>query len=123
MKRLILFLLLLSSIAFAQPTDWFSAQTVKTELNISGTIDLVPKGPNPLIEELQADILFLPQNSPTLALRKLETTPPAITRDDRIRYEWKRPPLGALAFFYTSIVETSNSPSLVLSTIPWPTNF
>lgn len=122
MKKLVI-LLILCVMAAAQPTDWFSAQTVRTELNISGTITLTAKGPDPLVQSVRADILFAPKNTPTSAIRKLETTPNAVTLDDRVRYEWKSPELGTLDFKYNSIVETSNNPPQILATIPWPTTF
>ncbi|VVB81101.1 Transglutaminase-like superfamily protein [uncultured archaeon] len=121
MKKLLLLLLILP-IAFAQ-TDWFQAGFLKTELNVSSTIDIVATGPNPTIESIKADVIFVPKNSEFTAVRKFDTTPPAIITADRATYEWKMPNIGTLPYKYSAVIETANAVPRVRAKIPYPTHF
>ncbi|RJQ19098.1 hypothetical protein C4580_05980 [Candidatus Woesearchaeota archaeon] len=109
--------------AAAQPIDWFSAERATTELNISSAITIEQNGPNPYVENLRADILFIPRNSERSAIRELQSTPPATTTHDRISYTWNKPALGTVPFSYQATVETTGSRKPVLAAIPWPTTF
>jgi len=119
MKRFLLLLLLLPMVA-AQPTDWFQAALVKTQLDVSSTIDLVESGPNPFVENLRADVIFVPQNSEYLAVRQFESVPTAVLTGDRARFEWKAPAIGELSFRYTALVDVANNAPRVTAKIPFP---
>ncbi|MBW2969737.1 transglutaminase family protein [Candidatus Woesearchaeota archaeon] len=121
MKKTIL-LLLLIPIVFAQ-TDWFQAQTVTTELNVSSTIDIIPTGPEPKVETIQADVIFIPKNTEYTAIRKIETKPAATITAEKARYEWKNPPTGTIPYKYTATIETINNVPRVKAKTPYPTKF
>ena len=119
MKKFLLLLLLLPMVA-AQPTDWFQAALVKTQLDVSSTIYLSESGPNPFIETLRADVIFVPQNSEYLAVRQFESVPTAILTGDRARFEWKAPAIGDLSYRYTALVDVANNAPRVTAKIPFP---
>ncbi len=119
MKKLLIILLLLPLVC-AQPADWFQAAIVKTQLNVSSTIDLVPRGPSPFVEAIKADVIFVPQGSEFVAVRKFEAVPAAIATGDRVRFDWKTPAVGELSYRYVSLVETANNVPRVYGKIPFP---
>ncbi len=119
MKRFLLFLLLLP-LVFAQPTDWFKAGLVQTQLNVSSDIGIVGSGPSPFVELLKADVIFVPQNSDFVAVRSFEAYPPAIITGDRARFEWKTPAIGKVSYRYSAIVDTANNVPRVTAKIPFP---
>ena len=112
--------LLLLPVVFAQ-SDWFQAGFVKAELNVSSTIDLLSKGPNPFVESLKADVVFVPQNSDFVAVRKFDAN--AVVTADRVRFEWKNPAIGPLSYKYSAVVETVNDVPRVRAKIPYPLKF
>lgn len=124
MKRLLFILtLLIATCAIAQPIPWFSASTVKTALNVTSTIDLTPRGPNPYVETLSADVLFIPKNSAFSAIRSLHTNPDALVTTDRAKFAWTTPDIGTLPYSYDAIVETANNAPRVRAKIPYPAQF
>lgn len=118
MKKLLLVLLLVPLVV-AQPADWFDAAKVTVELNVSSTIDIVPSGPEPLVEKLTADVLFVPKNAETVAVRSLDAFPSARVSGDRARFEWQRPS-GEIRYGYRAVVEQVNAHPLVRAKIPFP---
>lgn len=119
MKKLLLLLLLLP-VVFAQ-SDWFQAGFVKSELNVSSTIDLMSKGPDSSVESIRADVVFVPQNSDFVAVRKFDAN--AVVTADHARFEWRNPALGTLSYGYSAVVETVNDAPRVRAKIPYPLKF
>lgn len=119
MKKLLLLLLLLPLVV-AQPTDWFKSGLVKTKIDASSSIELRSIGPNPFVESIQADVIFVPQNSEYAAVRSFNSDPAAIATGDRVKFEWRAPELGSLQYGYTAIVETANNAPRVAAKIPFP---
>lgn len=118
MKKLLLLLLLLP-LVFAQ-TEWFQSATVTTELNVSSTIDLTAQGPNPAVESVKADVIFVPKNSDFVAVRKFDTLPSAVVTADRASYYWKTPAISTLSYKYSAVVETANAVQRARAKIPYP---
>ncbi len=121
MKKFLIFLLLLPFV-FAQPTDWFQAASVSTQLNVSSAVDISPAGPRAFVEHLKADVVFVPQNSQFTAIRSFEASPPALVTSDRASFEWKAPS-GRISYGYTAVVETANNAPHVSAKIPYPIQF
>ncbi|MEM3154201.1 MAG: transglutaminase-like domain-containing protein [Candidatus Woesearchaeota archaeon] len=119
MKKLLM-LLLLVPLVLAQPTDWFKAGLVKTRMEASSVIELQPRGPNPFVESIRTDVIFVPQNSEFSAVRSFDATPSAIATGDRVRFEWRAPQIGKLSYKYQAIVETANNAPRVAAKIPYP---
>jgi transglutaminase-like putative cysteine protease len=119
MKKLLL-LLLLIPLVVAQPTDWFQSGLVKTKIDVSSSIELRSIGPSPFVESIQADVIFVPQNSEYTAVRSFNSDPPAIATRDRVKFEWRAPELGSLKYGYTAMVETANNAPHVAAKIPFP---
>ncbi|PIN75963.1 hypothetical protein COV18_00885, partial [Candidatus Woesearchaeota archaeon CG10_big_fil_rev_8_21_14_0_10_37_12] len=123
MKKLLFFLFTVNCLLLtvsAQPTDWFSARSVHTELNVSSQINIVPIGPAPFVDNLQADLLFVPKNSEFSAVRSFKAAPPAQVLSDRIRYSWSKPYHSTLTYEYSAVVETANNAPRVRAKIPFP---
>ncbi len=119
MKRFLLFLLLLPLVV-AQPTDWFKAGLVRTQLNVSSDVEIISRGPSPFVESLRADVVFVPQNSDFVAVRSFDANPQAIITGDRARFEWKAPSVGKLSYGYSAVVDTANNVPRVTAKIPFP---
>ncbi|RMD58408.1 transglutaminase domain-containing protein, partial [Candidatus Woesearchaeota archaeon] len=115
--------LLVATTSLAQPVSWFDAQKVITELNISSTISIIPKGPNPYVESITADLLLVPKNLQNTAVRSLRANPPAIVTHNRARYKWTNPKDTQLNFGYSSVVEKINDAPRVRAKIQYPTKF
>ncbi len=118
MKRLLMLLLLLP-FAYAQ-TDWFSSAVVKTELNVSSVIDLLPSGSLPSVDYVEASVIFIPQNTQFQAVRDFNSFPSAVVSGDRADFEWKSPKLGQLSYKYNALVEVANGAPRVAAKIPFP---
>lgn len=116
MKRL-LFLLLVLPLVSAAGTDWFSAGVVKTELNISSSLNLEGD-----VRQLVADVMFVPQNSEFSALREISSNPKAIIASDLVRFEWKNPNSDLLPYDYRAVVDVANDAPRVRAKIPYPVN-
>jgi len=114
MKRLLLFLLILP-FAFAANTDWFSAGVVKSELEISSSLDLDGD-----VKNLAVDVMFVPQNSEFSAIREIEANPPAVISSDRVRYGWSRPQGPVLSYSYRAVVDVANDAPRIRAKIPFP---
>jgi transglutaminase-like putative cysteine protease len=119
MKKLLLLLLILP-LVLAQPTDWFKAGLVKTRIDVSSQVDISPTGPNPFVESIKADVIFVPQNSEYVAVRSFDATPAAIATGDRVKFEWRAPEVGRLQYQYRAVVETANNAPKVAAKIPYP---
>ncbi len=119
MKKLLI-ILLLASLVLAQPTDWFKAGLVKTKMDVSSQVDLSPVGPNPFVESIKADVIFVPQNSEYTAVRSFDATPAAIVTGDRVKFEWRAPEIGRLKYQYSAVIETANNAPRVAAKIPYP---
>lgn len=113
MKRLLLFLLILP-FAFAANTDWFSAGVVKTELDVSSSLNV--DGARNVV----ADVMFVPQNSEFSAVREIVTSPPAVVSSDRVRFEWQQPKESVLSYSYRAVVDVANDAPRVRANIPFP---
>ncbi len=116
MKKLLL-LLLIATTALAQPVEWFSAEKVQIELNVSSAVKLIQTGPLPYVEKLKADILFVPRQSLTLTLLDFETNPEALSTTEKVRYVWKTPATG-VDFDYRAEIETRQNYPRVRASIP-----
>ncbi len=119
MKKFLLLLLLLPLVS-AQPAEWFQSSFVKVQLNVSSSVDLLPRGPQPFVESLTADVIFVPHNSEFVAVRSFDSVPSALVTADRVRFEWVAPALGSLNYRYSAVVETVNSVPRVRAKIPYP---
>jgi transglutaminase-like putative cysteine protease len=119
MRKLLLLLLLLP-LVIAQPTDWFKSGLVKTKMDVSSQVDISPTGPNPFVESISADVIFVPQNSEYTAVRSFDANPPAIVTGDRVKFEWRAPEVGRLSYKYNAVVETANNAPRVAAKIPFP---
>src|SRR5574341_1090611 len=119
MRKLLIILFLLP-LVFAQPTDWFKAGLVKTKMDVDAIIDLQPMGPNPFVESIRSDVIFVPQNSQFTAVRNFDSNPAAIVTGDRVRFEWNAPEIGPLHYRYMAVVETANNAPRVYGKIPFP---
>jgi transglutaminase-like putative cysteine protease len=119
MKKLLLLLFLLPLVS-AQPTDWFQASLVSAKIDVSSDIELSSKGPSPFVESVNADVIFVPQNSDFVAVRDLQSSPPALFGADRVRFEWKTPNIGRLSYRYSAVVDTANNVPRVTAKIPFP---
>lgn len=116
----LLFVLFSATLVAAQPTDWFQSSVVTAELNVSSSIDIEPRGPNPLVQFLRADVIFVPQNSDFVAVRRFETVPRAKVTGDRARFEWSNPGVGTVDYRYSAVVESANNVPRVRAKIPFP---
>lgn len=114
MKRLLLLLLFLPLVSAAN-TDWFSAGVVKTELEVSSSLNLDGD-----VKNLAADVMFVPQNSEFSAIREIKANPPAVISSDRVRYGWSRPQGPTLSYSYRAVVDTANDAPRVRAKIPFP---
>jgi len=119
MKKFLLLLLLIPLVS-AQPTDWFSAGLVKTDVKVSSSIELSQIGPSPFVETISAEVIFVPQNSEFVAMRSFDASPSAIVAGDRVIFEWKAPSMGSLSYGYHAVVETANNVPRVGAKIPYP---
>lgn len=119
MKKLVM-LILLATVAFAQPTDWFQSSFARVGVNVSSSINVVPQGPNPFVQYVRADVVFVPQNSEFVAVRELSTFPSARVTGDRARFEWVAPPVGELPYRYEAVVDVANNVPRVRARIPFP---
>jgi len=118
--RSLIILLILLPLAYAQSVDWFSAGIVKTELNVSSDIILKDVGVSPYVDYLQADVIFVPQNSLFQAVRSFESNPSSVVANDRARFTWVRPDVNRLPFGYRAVVEVANNAPRVSGKIPFP---
>ncbi len=114
------YLLLFLPLVVAQPTDWFRAGLVRSQLNVSSDINVVGRGPSPFVESLRADVIFVPQNSEFVAVRGFEASPSAVIAGDRARFEWKAVSVGELSYGYSVVVDTANNVPRVMAKIPFP---
>lgn len=118
MKYLLL-TLLLCSLAFAQPIDWFAAKQAYTDLNVSSFITLIPSGPLPYVEQLKVDVSFVPRSSPTVNVEYFEAFPDALATSERVRYTWAKPSREVSFGYQARILSEQNVPP-VRAKIPFP---
>jgi transglutaminase-like putative cysteine protease len=114
MKRFLIFLLILP-VALAASTDWFSAGLVKTEIEVSSSLNLDGD-----VKNVVADVMFVPQNSEFSALREIKTSPLAVVSSDRVRFSWPRPQESTLTYSYRAVVDVANDAPRVRAKIPFP---
>ncbi|MBI4146663.1 transglutaminase domain-containing protein [Candidatus Woesearchaeota archaeon] len=107
----------------AQPISWYAAERATIQLNVTSTINIAQKGPNPYVEQLIADVIFVPKNTETSAIRSFNTKPEATVTNDRARYTWKNPTLQSHTFSYRAIIENLNLAPRIKATIPYPVAF
>ncbi len=116
MKKILLLLLILPAV-FAQ--TWLQAASITTQLNVSGDIEITTAGPSPYVDTLTADVMFIPKNTPTSAVRHFEATPAAILTNERATFIWKNP-TEDVSFKYMATVETAYTTPNVKARIPYP---
>jgi len=114
MKRFLIFLLILP-VVFAASTDWFSAGLVKTEFEVSSSLNLDGD-----VKNVVTDVMFVPQNSEFSAVREIKTNPLAVVSSDRVRFAWPRPQESTLTYSYRAVVDVANDAPRVRAKIPFP---
>jgi transglutaminase-like putative cysteine protease len=114
MKRFLILLLILP-VVFAASTDWFSAGLVKTEIEVSSSLNLDGD-----VKNVVADVMFVPQNSEFSAVREIKTNPLAVVSSDRVRFAWPRPQESTLTYSYRAVVDVANDAPRVRAKIPFP---
>lgn len=118
--RALFVVIMLATLALAQPTQWFNAAIVSVDLNVSSSITLEQTGAAPFVQELTSDVLFVPRSGDFSAVRSFETYPSAKVTADKVRYEWRSPSIGTLEYGYSSAVDLVNEVPRVRAQIPFP---
>jgi len=81
-------LLLYSSMVVASPNN---AKEVVIDLELSTSVKTIPKGPDPYIEYLTANLSFVPQNYSGQEVISRYTEPQAMTEGRDLYYRWDAP--------------------------------
>jgi len=120
MKRWLIIVALVCVAVGAQPTQWFQASLVDVDLNVSSSIDLIPKGQNPYVQYLEAKVSFWPRQSEFLTVQDIAAYPNARLMSDRAVFEWGSPNPGTLLYGYDAKVGIVNNVPRVKAKIPYP---
>ncbi|MBD3248964.1 hypothetical protein GF336_02875 [Candidatus Woesearchaeota archaeon] len=90
-------------------SDIYQTKEAELSISISSDILLEKTSDTPIIESLQADLLFFPEDSYRQEILSLEADPSAEIFPDKIRYSWEEPDITKLSFQLDSEIKTKNT--------------
>lgn len=121
MKNRLLFFVFLLVLPIVYAEDWmFNSEYIVVGLNISGKIDLVPKGSRYSIEYVTANLSFFPRDGFQEEVLNIKTEPSADVKDGAAVYRWDEPSENELIFSLKSDIKISNKVMEVRDKIGFP---
>ncbi len=119
-KRLLLFVfLLVLPVVFGD--DWvFNSEYIVVELDISGKIDLVPRGSRYSVDYVITNLSFVPQDGFQEEVLELKTEPRADVKEGVAIYRWDEPNENELMFSLKSDIKSFNKVVRVRDKVSFP---
>ncbi len=123
----LVFLLLAQAVAAAPDvgtdrggTDWYEYGRLTLAVSLKDTLTIRADGPNPRVQEVQADLSWFPRESYRQEVLSLTTTPRAEFLPPIYRFTWHRVEPGVLHFGLDAKVRTSRDVLGVTDKVPFP---
>lgn len=117
MKKLIVLIVLLASLVFAD-NNLYQYDTLDLRLEVEGGFTLEAPRENAKISEARADLFLYPSEDFRQKIISLETEGRAF--DEKISFVWNFPKIASYKFGYASLIRTNNARLKVKQKIPFP---
>ncbi len=119
MKKSVLVILLLLLIPFSlAQNDLYSMDSLELKLNVDGFFELVPTKSNAKIQEVSADVLLYPKESPRQQIVSWNTQ--GVIKEDLVSFFWNDQKIEQKEFGYFSLIKTKNERLKVNQKISFP---
>jgi len=97
---------LLASLSYAEEAI-FLAESLKADLHISSSMDIVPLEPDYRLEKVTADLSFFPREDSRQRIESMRTEPGAYDNETDMVFEWSSPAGDELGFWLDSTLSMS----------------
>ncbi|MBS3115977.1 transglutaminase domain-containing protein [Candidatus Woesearchaeota archaeon] len=120
LKRIILLLLLLSSLPslLAEKENLYLYKSLEIDFEVKGQVDLIAEGNGASLKEASTKLLLFPKEDSRQQVSKIQNA--GELQDDGVLYEWKDGQLGTKDFGYTVVISTGSARQEVQRKISFP---